>query len=308
MELEFHQLEMRHADLRIRDPKREGSLLASLATEGQQVPVVVVAAEADSTQAARYVLIDGYVRVAVLQKLGRDTVLATEWPVSELDALVHYHHLSMSSRSVFEQAWFLSRLREQGLSLDELAKRLCRSKSWVSRRLALVNELSEPAQGKVRQGVLPPHAAMKYLVPLARANKKHCEALVEALGGERLSDREMATLYAGWRHADTIGKERICQSPRLYLRAQQVQAEDKKSDETNPGTKLISELGILGAVAWRAQKQLHEGLDFETSYKRTELDTAWRSAEHAFNDLSRKLTEVLAHARPHDPDGHPGTA
>ena len=235
MELEFHQLEMRHADLRIRDPKREGRLLAALATQGQQVPVVVVAAEVDETpqvaeaaRVPRYILIDGYLRVAVLQKLGRDTVLATEWPVSELDALVHHHHLSVSSRSVFEQAWFLSRLREQGLSLDELAKRLCRSKSWVSRRLALVNELSEPVQGKVRQGVLPPHAAMKYLVPLARANKKHCETLVDALGRERVSDREMATLYAGWRHADTLGKARLCQSPRLYLRARQAQAADKK--------------------------------------------------------------------------------
>ena len=326
MELEFHQLEMRHADLRIRDPKREGRLLAALATQGQQVPVVVVAAEVEvSPQVAevaevapvveaarvpqparvpRYILIDGYLRVSVLQKLGHDTVLATEWPVSELDALVHHHHLSVSSRSVFEQAWFLSRLREQGLSLDELAKRLCRSKSWVSRRLALVNELAEPVQGKVRQGVLPPHAAMKYLVPLARANKKHCEALVDALGRERVSDREMATLYAGWRHADALGKERLCQSPRLYLRAQQAQAADKKT-ETNPGSKLINELGILGAVAWRAKKQLHEGLDFETNYKRTELDTAWRSAEHAFNDLARKLTEVLAHVGSRDTDSHP---
>ena len=181
MELEFHQLEQRHADLRIRDPKRSGRLLASLVAQGQQVPVIVVAADEQ----------------------------ATMWPLSELEALVQHHHLSLSSRSTFEQAWFLCRLREQGLTQEEMAQRLCRSKSWVSRRLSLVQALPESVQRKVRDGVLPPHAAMKYLVPLARANKQQCERLVDGLGRECLSDREVASLYAGWRHADATGKLRM---------------------------------------------------------------------------------------------------
>lgn len=307
MELEFHQLEQHHADLRIRDPKLEARLVASLATQGQQVPVIVVALVAHEAQPERYVLIDGYLRVAALQKLGRDTVMATAWPLSELDALVHHHHLSLSSRSAFEQAWFLCRLQEQGLTLDEMAQRLCRTKSWVSRRLALVKALPASVQRKVREGVLPPHAATKYLVPLARANKRQCETLVEALGREHLSDREVASLYAGWRHADATGKLRICQEPLLYLRAKQAEAASKKATE-NPGTDLINELGILGAVAWRARRQLAEGLDFETTYKRKELHAAWRAAEGAWSDLARTFGEALAHAGPHDADSHSGTS
>jgi len=304
VELEFHQVEQPHADLRIRDPKREGRLLASLAAQGQQVPVVVVASE---TQSMRYVLIDGYLRVASLQKLGQDTVMATEWPLSELDALVHHHHLSQSSRSAFEQAWFLCRLQEQGLTLDEMAQRLCRTKSWASRRLSLVKALPESVQHKVREGVLPPHAATKYLVPLARANKRQCETLVEALGRERLSDRDVASLYAGWRHADATGRLRICEKPLLYLRAMQAEAASKKAAK-NPGTDLINELGILGAVAWRARRQLDSGLDFETEYKRTELHAAWRAAENAWSDLARTFAETLTYAGPQDTDSHPGTS
>ena len=45
MQLEFHQLERRWEHLRVRDPQRQRRLLASLADSGQQVPIVVVAAE-----------------------------------------------------------------------------------------------------------------------------------------------------------------------------------------------------------------------------------------------------------------------
>jgi ParB-like chromosome segregation protein Spo0J len=47
--------------------------LASLADSGQQTPIVVVAVEG---KADRYVVIDGYKRIAALEQLGRDTVEA----------------------------------------------------------------------------------------------------------------------------------------------------------------------------------------------------------------------------------------
>lgn len=56
MQLEFHQLERRWERLRVENPQRQRRLLASLADSGQQVPIVVVAAEG---QADRYVVIDG---------------------------------------------------------------------------------------------------------------------------------------------------------------------------------------------------------------------------------------------------------
>src|SRR2546428_11657850 len=62
MQLEFHQLDRRWEHLRVRHAARERRLLASLAEGGQQTPIVVVAAEG---QADRYVVIDGYKRMAV---------------------------------------------------------------------------------------------------------------------------------------------------------------------------------------------------------------------------------------------------
>ena len=85
MQLEFHQLDRRWEHLRVRHPARQRRLLASLADSGQQTPIVVVAAEG---QVDRYVVIDGYKRIAALEQLGRDTVEAVIWPLSEAAAVV----------------------------------------------------------------------------------------------------------------------------------------------------------------------------------------------------------------------------
>jgi len=73
MKLEFHQLDRRYEHLRVRNPERQRRLLASLAASGQQTPIVVVAI---SEKPDRYLVIDGYKRVAALEQLARDTVEA----------------------------------------------------------------------------------------------------------------------------------------------------------------------------------------------------------------------------------------
>ena len=42
MQLEFHQLDRRWEHLRVRQPRRQRQLMASLAESGQQTPIVVV--------------------------------------------------------------------------------------------------------------------------------------------------------------------------------------------------------------------------------------------------------------------------
>src|SRR5437016_10651854 len=133
MKLEFHQLDRRYEHLRVRNPERQRRLLASLAASGQQTPIVVVA---KSEKPDRYQVIDGYKRIAALQQLGRDTVEAVVWEMSESDALVLERSLRMSEREcALEQGWLLAELEQRfGYSLEDLARRFDRSASWVSRR------------------------------------------------------------------------------------------------------------------------------------------------------------------------------
>src|SRR4051794_25527874 len=96
MQLEFHQLERQWEHLRVRHAGRQRRLLASLAEVGQQTPIVVVAAEGP---ADRYVVINGYKRIAALEQLSRNSLTASSteyWLVVTRSMLTE---LQLSSRS-----------------------------------------------------------------------------------------------------------------------------------------------------------------------------------------------------------------
>ena len=93
MQLEFHQLDRRWEHLRVREPQRQRRLLASLADSGQQTPIVVVRSQGHRD---RYLVIDGHKRMAALEQLGRDTVEAMVWAMSEAEALLLSRSLRFS--------------------------------------------------------------------------------------------------------------------------------------------------------------------------------------------------------------------
>src|SRR6266571_319552 len=178
MQLEFHQLDRRWEHLRVRHPGRQRRLLASLADGGQQTPIVVVAAEG---QAERYVVIDGYKRMAALEQLGRDTVEAVVWPMGEAQAVLLDRSLRLSEHeTALEVGWLLA----------ELARRFDRSMSWVSRRLALVEILPEAIQQQVREGQILAQVAMKFLVPVARQSREDCQRMAAIFAQYHCDTRE----------------------------------------------------------------------------------------------------------------------
>jgi ParB/RepB/Spo0J family partition protein len=252
MELELHQLDLRYAALRRRDGRRERALLASLMEAGQQVPVVVVKGEA-----GRFVLVDGYKRVRALQRLRRDTVAAISWALEEPEALLLERLMHTSEgTSALEQGWLLRELHERfGLSAIELARRFDKSPSWVSRRLALVRELPEAVQELVRKGELAAHAAMKHLVPLARANPEGCTELAPALAGHGLSSRQVATLCTAWVTATPESQKLILSDPLLILRAEE---QAQRPREKTSAERLLSDVSALAGISRRARRLLQE--------------------------------------------------
>jgi ParB family chromosome partitioning protein len=251
VEVELHQLTLRYERVRKRHPRAERALLISLAEIGQQTPVVVVA------EATRFVLIDGYKRVRALKRLARDVVLATRWELEEVEALLLERGLRRGSEDALDQAWLLAELQERfGYSLEELARRFEHGKSWVSGRLALIQCLPGPVQEQVRLGTLSAHAAMKYLVPMARTEAAAAEKLAAAIVPLKPTTREVAALYAGWQSGSTRTRELILSSPKLYLEAK------AQSCPTPPSAtqRFLNDVAALGGIARRALRALQGGL------------------------------------------------
>ena len=251
MELELHQLTLRYEHLRKRHPLQEKALLASLAEIGQQLPIVVV------RQEEQFVLIDGYKRVRALRRLVRDTVRATLWEVDEVEALLLERGLRRGNEDTLDQAWLLAELKQRfGWSVDDLARRFEHSKSWVSGRLALLEALPAPIQQQVRIGALSAHAAMKYLVPLARMDGEAARQLAAALAPMKPTTREVGALYNGWRSGTQRTRELILQTPQIYLQAQAAQS----APPASATERFLQDIGALGGIARRAHRALEAGL------------------------------------------------
>jgi hypothetical protein len=136
------------------------------------VPLVVV------NDGERFVLVDGYQRWAALRHLGRDTAQVEVWqgPLGEALTQVLARHQGRAFEPI-EQAWMLSAALAEGLSQRALAAALGKDASWVSRRLALLAQLSEPVQEALRQGVLATWAASRVFVPRAARQRRRCAGL-----------------------------------------------------------------------------------------------------------------------------------
>ena len=252
MQLEFHQLERRWEHLRVRHAGRQRRLLASLAEGGQQTAIVVVAAEG---QADRYVVIDGYKRIAALEQLGRDTVEAVVWPMSEAAAVLLDRSLRLSEpETALEVGWLLAELEQRfGYGLEELARRFDRSVSWVSRRLALVEVMPEAIQQQVREGKIPAQVALKFLVPVARQSLEDCQRMAAIFAEHHCDTREAGQLYGAWRKGSPAVRKRILDDPELFFKAQR-QAQEKVPAGT--GAELLHDLEMVAAIVNRAQRRL----------------------------------------------------
>jgi ParB/RepB/Spo0J family partition protein len=306
MDVEFHQLELRYEHLHVRRPDRERRLLASLAERGQQVPIVVIALQDPPD---RYLVIDGYKRVRALQRLGHDTVRATVWDMDETEALVLDRSLrTAEGETALEQGWLLAELHGSlRLSLEDLARRFDRSVSWVSRRLALVGELPESVQEQVRCGKIGAHAAMKYLVPMARAKRYDCERLAQEIAHSQFSTAEVGVLYRAWRNGPPSVRERLLADPKLFLRARR-EIEDEDPVAVRTAEELIGNLDLIGAMARRTARQWREAAGTMDAAERA---STWLCLQQALDDLTRlsdKIEKENGHVESESANGDPGTS
>lgn len=293
MQLEFHQLNLRWEHLRVREPHRQRHLLASLAEGGQQTPIVVVKDDNE-----RYLVIDGYKRIAALRQLGRDTVEATVWQMSEAEALLLSRSQRMTRQeSALEQGWLLSEMEQRfGYSLDELARRFDRSVSWVSRRLALVELLPETVQRQVREGSIAAQIAMKYLVPAARVSVDDCARMAAALVTHHCDTRQAGQLYTAWREGSRVVRERILAEPELFLKTQ------RRPEMSKPAAfeQVERDLEMALAILRRAGRRLGAALPEMKAAQQEQAQHAIESARRELNRMAERIGKEreAKHAEP----------
>lgn len=293
VEVSLEALDLKYARLSVRRPAAERRLLASLGETGQQSPVIVVA----GAEAGRYVVVDGHKRVRAMKRLKADVVKAAVWELPEEQALTTAYQLwAQGRRDAFEEGWLVAELhRGFKWSLGEIAERLVRSKSWASKRLALVEELPDWMAVEVASGRIGAHAAANFLVPLTRGNGEEGRMLAEKIRGLGLTNRELGELYACYRASSAPVRRKIVEDPALFLKASaaaKVEKAEAGLDEKQQ--RCVKNLELVGNVSLGLARSLPAALNYDTAGPaRSRLRAAWGSAQERFELLAKSAAALL---------------
>ena len=144
----------------------------SLDRYGQLQPVVAFRDESRQLE-----VLDGLKRLRAARALGWPELSVSIADVGSVDAKVWLLELHQChGLSELEEGWLVRSLhRNDGLSQGAIAQRLGRHKSWVCRRLLLVEGLETTVQTDVRLGLIKPRTALA-LKPLPRGNGRQADA------------------------------------------------------------------------------------------------------------------------------------
>lgn len=220
---------------RLVNPRADTAMVKSIQMYGQISPVVCVKG------GSGYELIDGFKRLRACRRLNKPVLRAKTMEVSVRACKAAIIQLNRAGGSIteIEEAMVLQSLhREDGLMQIEIATLLGRNKSWVSRRISLIERLSEEVQEDIRLGLISVIAGRE-LTKLPRGNQK---AVADTILKHRLSTRETAKLITHllcrprWEH------QTLLMAPWEII-------EPKQSKPVGFQAKLISMHGICKSVS-----------------------------------------------------------
>lgn len=234
--------------LRLCSPEALRDMKRSLETFGQIAAVLV------NRTSGGLEVVDGFKRLRASRALGW-TRLRVQ--IEELDGIAAKLRLWQSNSShgltEVEEAWLVRALyREEHLSQPQIAVMLRRHKSWVCRRLMLVEGLGDELTASVRLGLLTATVARE-LSRLPRGNQDEVARVVTRRG---LTSRQTARLVDDLLRIaanDQQARQKV-----LECAGQRVAASKgtSKTSKQTPGEHLVADALALRRIAARLHTRL----------------------------------------------------
>ncbi len=195
-------------------PSRVETIERDLASHGQLTPLVARLVAKGPPE-----LLDGFKRLRAARSLGWQTLKVGCLEATEATALAMM--LSLNRRfglSHVEEALVVQELLRSGLTGVEVGVLLGRHKSWVSRRLGLVQRLAPELLEELRLGLLHPGMARRLLV-LPRGNQVELATVARKAA---LGVRQTERLVQLWRRAPSAkARQLVLTQPQETLQAAQ---------------------------------------------------------------------------------------
>jgi len=287
LELKAEEIGEHYGRYRLHVPEAERAMARSLERYGQLSPVVVCCRN------DRYELVDGFKRLGAARQLTQFGPLSARLMEADertVKAAIYGLNRAGGRTRELEEAWIIHALvREDGMSQVEVAELLGRHKSWVCRRLALLERLGAKARDDLRVGLLSPTAA-RQIVRLPQGNQAE---VLDAVRREALSSAELAGVVDLWLGCgDRSQQQYILAHPREALtQAKGAIPASRDPRLSEAGNKVWKRVGLLLDVLGSMEVWLaHRGRAGLTADDRTVLAPR-------FERLSREGASVAALSR-----------
>jgi len=280
-------LDTRHSCLRLVRPELIGALRCSIERHGVLTPLVV------NVIGAKLVLLDGFKRFQVVGERGDSSVLARHVELTDAQAKAAIVTFNVPHRGMsdLEEAWVVASLvRGNKLRQIEVAALLGKHKSWVTRRLQLIERLDEHVVDDLRLGLLSVTMARE----LARLPRGNQAALAKVICAEGLTSRQATELVSRWLEAtDSGGRKALLDEPLRYVSVQKEVELIKRDPRLSTGADKIRQ--CLLRLEHAADRLEHCGRwQHNAGLRPTDLEVLGQYAQSSFEAVMRAVRLVCS--------------
>jgi len=196
-QVEISSFDLRYESCRMKNPAAEKSLLTSILQHGIREPLQGV----DASEVR--ILLNGFKRYRCAKKLDIGIVPYFSLGSDEALGIIDFLRIASCKKpTILEQARLIDELiTVYKMCVSDIAKLLERSKSWVSLRAGIINEMSTYVMDKIFSGEFPAYSYMYTLRKFIRINsikKEEIDEFVNSVCGKGLSIRDIELLAHGY--------------------------------------------------------------------------------------------------------------
>jgi len=271
--------------MRLADPGSKALIVKSIEKYGQLSPVVV-----GPLENGQYELVDGFKRLYACRELGRDVLRARVLRAGPRGLKAAVIQLNWAHKSIgdLEEALVLQSLyREDGLRQDEIGVLLGRHKSWVSRRISLIERLCEEVIEHIRLGLLGASIGRE----LARLPRGNQEAALATILKYRFNYREAARLVGLLLSRPRWDQEAILRFPAQILE-DRAPPRPNQTQSPEPATEIKERLMAMNKHAGIIVNTLGaELLEKLTQKQRREILSMIEEVEQTLAVLRKRLED-----------------
>ena len=206
--IEISSLDLRFENYRLKSKEAENKLLISILEGGIREPLQGINVNNN------LILIDGFKRYRCAIKLDIGKVPYHSLSDNEAFGIIKFIRYSNAEKlNIIEEARLISELINiHKMSVSDIALHVGKSKSWVSQRNGILDEMTETIMDKILTGKFPAYSFMYTLRPFMRINNKKIEEIEEFINlvsGKGLSLREIDRLSMAYFNGSKELKEQI---------------------------------------------------------------------------------------------------